>query len=622
MGDIAAVIVGIEKYGRSGINISSPFHNALTAATTLVFEMGVAPTKVRLLVNKSDASGATTGEAEIKALSDRGVRIEEPTRANIIDALAQSQAGMPADSRLFVYWCGHGYAGSSDRLLLCSDYAPPACTDRTFNATRRIARLASRPEFRCFREQLFLVDVCAKYSDNLEPDNIEVGGERHARQVAIFATRIGGYSKGGFSEVALAWLKRQRGWPEIDQVIETLLPDLMGQNLKPFTLDAESEATTIKERPFGAAPTPIYPAHVLEVQDLVGEAKLSAEHVRKSYQSTMLDLRLPIEGDPDLVHMLTEFAATLQYADPAEITDAFLQFALRLSFDPKAGRLCDWLDRLPNKYAFRRNSIKERLQAEANEKLLIVEVDGTPAGEPTAITAFACTRGGEWLSARQFERDVADWDEMSIAVNDALDVAFRQGIHVSEIQFAIRPFLFHREFHRIPRRTGGELGENYVVVLRDYLRAYENSPSADIVAHKQALLACSPGQISFVQIPPQVSQLSQMFTAGRGFFYAGFICGPAPYAEEARRDILRRVVLRGIGYVYWLQHEPAGQWSHALQNYLAQQFSAVKQFKDFPAKLRNGRLDSAELAVNGALLWDDPDFRPHLKYSSPSQAGT
>ncbi|QOZ11663.1 hypothetical protein XH96_32190 [Bradyrhizobium sp. CCBAU 51765] len=624
MREIVAVIVGIEKYSRSGIDISSPFANAMTAARHLL-GMGAKAKNIHLLVNRTSSSDGYRGEVDIERLRAEGVTVlEEPTKAAILNELASVPAGIPPDSRLFLYWCGHGYAGAGDRILLCSDYDAARCDDRTFNATRRFRRLGSHPEYTCFTEQIFLVDVCARYSDVIDPDQLSVSGQRHARQVAAFATREGGYSRGGFSDVALDWLGRQKTWPDTGIVLKTLLPELDRAKLKPFTLDADDEATTIAGRRFGGASARSYPPHVLEMQALLASANLSSQAIRNSYEATLADLRLPVEGDPDLVQMLAELAEMFDAEDLTDISDAFLQFVTRLSFDPEGAPLKRWLEELPAPLAYRRNSVRERLAAEADEKLLIVEIDGNERADPSLLSAFACTRAGKWLNVPPFQRQLADWDELSAAVNSALDSMVQKGVQISEIQFVVRPFLFHHEFHKIPRPNEGELGEHYVVLLRDKYRAYQDPPPQAVLAYKQAMAKCSPDKIKLVQIPSEATKLPQMFSGDQGFCYAGFICGPDPHAETGRRDILRRVVLRGVGYAYWLQKEPAcgGDWTIALKKYLLDALAGVGQLKDLPSWIRNGRQECNELAVHGALLWDDPDFKPFLKLSSPSRTST
>lgn len=624
MGEIAAVIVGIEKYSRSGIDISSPFRNALIAARHLL-NMGAKGQNIRLLVNRTASSDEHSGEADLQKLLAEGVRVlEEPTKANILNEVAAIPLGIPPDSRLFLYWCGHGYAGAGDRILLCSDYDAGTFDDRTFNATRRFRRLASHAEYTCFSEQIVLVDVCARYSDAIEADEVAAAGQRHAKQVAAFATREGGYSRGGFSDVALNWLGRQQGWPDIELVLNNLVPELEKAKLKPFTLDADDEAHTIAGRRFGAASARTYPPHVLQMQALLAKTALSSQNIRRAYEETLADLRLPVEGNSELVQMLADLAEMLDAEDLADISDAFLQFVVRLSLESEGAPLTQWLDALPTHLAYRRNAVKEKLQAEAGEKLLIIEVDGNESGNPSNLSAFACTRAGKWLNVPVFHRQLADWDDLRAAVNGALDSMAQKAIQISEIQFVVRPFLFHREFHRISRPNEGELGEHYVVVLRDKHRAYQDPPSREVMAYKQAVMKCSPDKIKLLQIPPEAAQLSQMFSGEQGFCYASFICGPDPHSETGRRDILRRVVLRGVGYVYWLQKEPScgSNWTAALKKYLLQVLAGVGQLKELPSWIRNGRQECNELAVHGALLWDDPDFRPFLKLSSPSRMST
>jgi len=236
MGEIVGVIVGIETYSRAGMDISAPFRNALGVAAHLL-KMGAKGPNISLLVNQTSSPDGYTGYEELRDLREKGVKISDDLRkANIIDSFAVAAEGIPQDSRLFVYWCGYGYAGAGDRILLCSDFNVGTFNDRTFNATKRFRRLGSLPEYACFSEQIFLVDVCARYTDTIEPDNIDMSGQLRAKQVAAFAIREGGYSRGGFSDVAIAWLARQQVWPEIGKVLKTLVPDLEAVKLKPFTL--------------------------------------------------------------------------------------------------------------------------------------------------------------------------------------------------------------------------------------------------------------------------------------------------------------------------------------------------------------------------------------------------
>jgi hypothetical protein len=120
--------------------------------------------------------------------------------------------------------------------------------------------------YSCFTQQIFLADVCARHTSDLEPDQVKIREERFARQLAAFATQEGGYSKGAFSEIAIGWLEGQNEWPEIDTIIDTLVSEFAKSKVKPFTFYASDNARELEER-FGDEPNSSVRKRRIEILD-------------------------------------------------------------------------------------------------------------------------------------------------------------------------------------------------------------------------------------------------------------------------------------------------------------------------------------------------------------------
>ena len=65
------------------------------------------------------------GDDELKAeIDELKLKVSSPTWEEIDTRFNLLFKGRQNDSRLFCYWCGHGYADTKgNRLLLCEDFA-------------------------------------------------------------------------------------------------------------------------------------------------------------------------------------------------------------------------------------------------------------------------------------------------------------------------------------------------------------------------------------------------------------------------------------------------------------------------------------------------------------------
>ncbi len=122
--------------------------------------------------------------------------------SNVIDTFFRTELAedRPANSKLLVYWSGHGYVmNDGTRIFICRDYTEEKLHNRVFNASnfRRYLRSA---EFGCFRDQILIVDVCGTYGNELRfsPDRSDPGiSIVGTKQTMYFATPEGKYALGG-----------------------------------------------------------------------------------------------------------------------------------------------------------------------------------------------------------------------------------------------------------------------------------------------------------------------------------------------------------------------------------------------------------------------------------------
>jgi hypothetical protein len=619
MGDIVAVVVGIEQYAYPGWNVEAPYRNALEVVRKLL-RMGVDGKNIGLFINRDRARNGQDdlGLAALKA--EEKIEVFEPTKANILDHLARMPIGRSPNSKLFLYWCGHGYSNQENhRILVCEDFGKGAFNDRVLNATSRFRNFGSSDNYSCFSEQIFLADVCAKYTDDIELDQVRAGGQMIARQVALFATQNGGYSTGGFSDVAVNWLNGQEKWPALEGVLKELVPQFEHADVKPFLLDAFDSSKEIQGVRFGKLARTGWLPRVHELFRQLSMTSFNNDELRKQYRATATNLKLqPIPGRVDLFQAISHLADLVDAEFSEGLTHGMLQFAVRLSREHRGKALESWLTKLPPNFNQALSSIDEILKEEEADQILIVEVDAGLDEQLNKVSAFMCSRSGKLLSFGPFSKRVRDWNDICLAVNAALDeLEHNQKAQVSEIQFVIQALFFHFEFHRI-RRGRNDLGEIYVVVVREKTRAYKRLISPDWRRFKDAVEHCGPAQVKTIEVPADITKLAGLFDSGEGICYAGFICGPSEYNQD-QRDLLHRLILRGVAYAFWLQRTPGGaqDWKTELRKFLVDRLRDCAP-AEFPQEMLRRRALSDPYAIDGTILWDDPDFKPFVLLRSPA----
>lgn len=246
MNSVFAFIVGIEKYDQPRWDVVGPCASALAIAKWIL-SAGVPAQNVFLFLELAQDLDELILQLKAKQVRIRSAKLDD------IDTFWRGQLSneRPANSRLFIYWSGHGFAeNDGSRIFICRDYTDAKLRNRVFNASNFLRYLRS-DDFQCFSEQIFLADVCGIYSglefsaDKNPPKKLV----KTARQVAWFATPEGQYAKGGegrgvFSDVVLNVLRQSKDWPKPDLFSKALREAFQNVGQTPFRVsghDGEGE---------------------------------------------------------------------------------------------------------------------------------------------------------------------------------------------------------------------------------------------------------------------------------------------------------------------------------------------------------------------------------------------
>src|SRR5215510_15000225 len=118
MNNTYALIVGIDKYDQPDWTIPGPCANAF-AVTNWLLSVLVPPQNIFLFVDPVEGLNDTVGEFETKDVNVTRSAAWEPLDTFCYKTLP---AGRPANSRLFVYWSGHGFTENDGaRIFICRD---------------------------------------------------------------------------------------------------------------------------------------------------------------------------------------------------------------------------------------------------------------------------------------------------------------------------------------------------------------------------------------------------------------------------------------------------------------------------------------------------------------------
>lgn len=235
-------IVGIETYQPRGWDIEGPCANAIAVAYWLL-SIEVPPANINVFLSpKNDAEG------KIADLKKAGVSIHEGANYSQIETFWRRTLPelKPKNSRLLVYWCGHGCTSNSgNRIFFCGDYSVNLPTF-VFNASN-FQRFLRSAKYHGFSDQIFIADVCGVYSRLPLNESREFPNDQlPTHQLTVFATREGKFARqrderGIFTLKALELLSRISAWPDHRRFGEELKEVLDNVGEMPFRISVEDD---------------------------------------------------------------------------------------------------------------------------------------------------------------------------------------------------------------------------------------------------------------------------------------------------------------------------------------------------------------------------------------------
>jgi hypothetical protein len=228
MTNLYALIVGIEKYDLPNWSRSGPVAGAIEMAYWCnSIGMPFKNLYMFLSINDQDPTWISGQQSTISHFRKTGATIVEDTSLNAIDTFWRNTLPtLPnGDSKLLVYWCGHGVTGTDrDRILLHTDYRPDNLSIRVTSADNLVASLATQT-YRRFKEQLIVADVCGDFSNYLVSPNAHptVKPVGTVTQHCYFATVDGQPTQiqngiGQFTQSTLEVLSEYPAWPNLDEL--------------------------------------------------------------------------------------------------------------------------------------------------------------------------------------------------------------------------------------------------------------------------------------------------------------------------------------------------------------------------------------------------------------------
>jgi hypothetical protein len=621
-----ALIVGIEKYEYPGWDVSGPCTNAL-AITNWLLSIGTPPANLTLFLNPVQDLAQQIGD-----LKDRGVQVYCSANSDVIDTYCRSNLGRecPANSRLLVYWSGHGCTSKErDRIFFCGDYTSKQ-TSHVFYASNFLRRLRAS-DYQCFSDQIVLADVCGVYSDLPFADVREDPGRLHpTRQLAFFATPEGKYAygskgRGVFTDTALTVLGQVGEWPpDHDSVLRVLVSALEKVGQIPFRIYYDSEKE-MREFMVGSVPKDVGNDFFISVNALLSGISLSDSIFRPHYLRTVNELGMPeLAKAQGLTGMIQELSLLRDTAITSQMPYGLLQFLARLAQEKSLNQpINDWLDKNAPAQKNALATIREKLQLEAQLKILVVTVENDRNNEgKNEVTKYeAVLRNNDFSPVKGVNfpsRTVKDWDEFKRALQEELLAKLRtnhslDSFEIQEINFAVDPPLFDRPFHQIPVMPGGDptLGHEFIVLVRHRERNLSKNPNFRKFwkEYADAVRPQRPNSVTLLGIDSGKVALP----SDKGLCFAGFLLPPAYETDLAcknEKSRLGALLQLGAPYLYWLHRLPDGADWKAIKPKLTDMLARVSTLDGFPLQFLKERIGGNEFATEASLLWDDPEFNP------------
>ena len=603
-----ALIVGIEKYDQLDWDTAGPCANALAVAEWLISSGVVESTNISLFLDAIDDY-----DQRIRRLSAQGIAIQRSATWTVIEdfCFKQLPAGRPPDSRLFIYWSGHGYAENStgQRYFICRDYTHSALHTRVFNASLFLRHLRS-PEFQKFSETLLLADACgAKQNVKLSnprggPDNVDP-----RTQLAYFATPEGQWAhgeegRGAFTEIVLAALRRVDPWQDLNKFQTTLDEELSNAGHAIFRVVCSDGTQDLADRLIGPAKRE---SGTDELVELLRSKPVDMSRYQFHFARTVTNLGNPRLNEAQGLTGMLEHLAALR--DP----HGLIEFLIRLTREKELKQpIENWLAANATHQACDIATIRDEIDEENQAHILILDLENSPDGDISAFEPHLRTQNLEpVLDPRLARQDVKDWDDFSRRLLDLLNQLGSDS--VSQIWFLANPPLFDRAFHLIPAPDGSPLGDKFVVFIRhrERILSAKRHIREPWQQYAAALRASEPADLPIIPLPSTDSR--GLIGTLRGVCYFNMLiplaCHGVPCSVNEKALMLKLLRL-GIPYMCWVHLPAPVDWAE-LEAFLSKNcLSALHALDRFPDKFTQYRIGSIPYAAQATLLWDDPQMNP------------
>src|ERR1043165_2236916 len=550
-----AVIVGIEKYEQHLWDVRGPSDNAIAVARWAM-SIGILPANIFAFIDPIEPQRK---ENEIASLERSGARIVRTASFHEIDEFLHVQLpNCPHNSRLLMYWSGHGCSNErGERVFFCRDYQQNA-NYKVVNASVFLRTLRANI-FRCFTDQILIADVCGTHNSvEIKDPRSPLRSPRRAPQLAYFATPAREYAKGQndrgvFTQIALDVLRGIGGWPDHRQLEDKFEEAFIGVKQKPFLIQSMSDRGANAERRIGPAASYAGNKYFHTALELLTALDVVRAEFMPSYRRTARDLGIPADSEhmPGILEELSSLRdGGLTHGAPSGL----LQFMLRLMRVKRLRSAVDqWLETHASLQQQTLREIRDKLRIEARRRILVVVVHTNERNEIAAFTPYLRTNDLTPVPDRVVtKRAVRNWPDFERQLQDVLAEFVEEGrLQNIEIQFLADPPVFDRPFHRIRVVPGGAaVGEQVVVILRHRRRllpSFDENLRKDWNDYAAVLRSQPPRQMKWLKIKPGAALPDE-----RGLCFAGFVLTPEHEGGgscESEKELLSRLLDFGAPFI-------------------------------------------------------------------------
>jgi hypothetical protein len=269
-----------------------------------------------------------------------------------------------------------------------------------------------------------------------------------------------------------------------------------------------------------------------------------------------------------------------------------------------------WLSENAASQASVLQGLRENLLEENGARILLVELDNRQ-DQLTGFRPYLRTRNLlPVVDEALVPSEVEGWDDFQDQLRRLLATLGTDSI--VQIHFLADPPLFDRPFHNLLAPSGSRLGEEFVVVLRHRERVHSRKPHV-IAAWNRYADSLRPLASQNVRPVPLPSGPGALVGEDRGMGYFTRLL-PATTGGEAcsleEKMLLMNLLRLGVPYLCWLHRASSAGWARQMELFLTACLAKGQTLEQFPDGFTQERLGGQALAMDAALLWDDPGQNP------------